>query len=78
MRVKAEPRVLIDRMSLEQAIPYAEMSNVSDELLLSLLKCEKYELIRIDERGRVVLNSRSLNFIFYIELLCFGEKNGDF
>ena len=64
-------------MVLEQAIPYSAMSKACDELFLTVLKSEMYTLSRLDDRERLVFTSRSPSFVFYIDIICLGEKPGE-
>ena len=72
------PQCQIDSLILGTAIPYSALNEACDELLLTVLRSEKYHLFSIDELDRVVFCSRASKFIFYIDLICLGEEPGTF
>ena len=53
------------------------MSNACDELLIAVLRYKKYELAQLDEHERIILRSRSSNFIFYVDVCCLGAEPGE-
>ena len=77
-RVLTGPKLLLDRMVLDKAIPFAEMSSACDELLLAVLKSRNYKFFKIDSLDRAILRSRSATFVFYIDVCCLGEGPGEF
>ena len=75
-RVLTAKNYQIEQMVLERAIPYDRLRRDCDELLVALLLREKYDLSRLDERGRIVFSSKSRNVIFHVDVLCLEVLGG--
>ena len=57
-------------------VTYAAMSKAYDELLVTIMKDEKYELGRLEDNGKIIYTSSSAHCIIYADLLCLGDEPG--